>query len=187
MLAAPASDVALPLLTALLITYCPLPFSASASVAPAAKLSSARDWSVHLLAIVTLQFFALHPRPSVIDAFVLLPLCLVSLHTVARYQSPISKSDAKRKLSKEVDLNETSSLTTVSGWKRLTPWNLIPAAWRPHLRTILHTDSSRKIFYFLLINLAYMGVQLGYGVYTNSLGLISDGDLHHLILHVVTR
>lgn len=56
-------------------------------------------------------------------------------------------------------------------------WNLIPRSWKPHFQTILNTDSSRKILYFLLINLGYMGVQMGYGVMTNSLGLISDGKL----------
>ena len=54
--------------------------------------------------------------------------------------------------------------------------SLVPAAWRPHLRTILHTPTSSRIFYFLLLNLCYMAVQMGYGVLTNSLGLISDGE-----------
>lgn len=53
--------------------------------------------------------------------------------------------------------------------------SVVPLTWRPHLLTILHTPTSSRIFYFLLLNLAYMGVQMGYGVLTNSLGLISDG------------
>ena len=44
-----------------------------------------------------------------------------------------------------------------------------------YLNTILSNPESRKIFYFLLVNLAYMFVQMLYGVWTNSLGLISDG------------
>lgn len=48
------------------------------------------------------------------------------------------------------------------------------AAWRAHLSAILLNQASRKIFYFLLLNLSYMFVQLSYGLYTNSLGLISD-------------
>jgi solute carrier family 30 (zinc transporter), member 5/7 len=44
-----------------------------------------------------------------------------------------------------------------------------------YLNTILSNSESRKIFYFLLVNLAYMLVQMLYGVWTNSLGLISDG------------
>ncbi|KLT41244.1 cation efflux protein [Cutaneotrichosporon oleaginosum] len=38
----------------------------------------------------------------------------------------------------------------------------------------MRTPASRRIFGFLCLNLAYMGVQMGYGIATNSLGLISD-------------
>jgi Co/Zn/Cd efflux system component len=43
------------------------------------------------------------------------------------------------------------------------------------LEIIFSSKDSRQIFYFLLLNLSYMFVQLAYGVWTNSLGLISDG------------
>ncbi|RCI05861.1 hypothetical protein CU098_000273 [Rhizopus stolonifer] len=43
------------------------------------------------------------------------------------------------------------------------------------LGIILSNQDSKQIFYFLLLNLSYMFVQLAYGVWTNSLGLISDG------------
>lgn len=43
------------------------------------------------------------------------------------------------------------------------------------LRQILEDSNSRKIFYFLCINLIFTFVELVYGVWTNSLGLISDG------------
>lgn len=43
------------------------------------------------------------------------------------------------------------------------------------LSIILDNQDSKQIFYFLLLNLSYMFVQLAYGVWTNSLGLISDG------------
>jgi len=46
---------------------------------------------------------------------------------------------------------------------------------RAYLKTILSNPESRKIFYFLMLNLFYMVVQVVYGVITNSLGLISDG------------
>ncbi|ORX54548.1 hypothetical protein DM01DRAFT_1335680 [Hesseltinella vesiculosa] len=42
------------------------------------------------------------------------------------------------------------------------------------LAIILDSQDSKQIFYFLLLNLTYMFVQLAYGVWTNSLGLISD-------------
>lgn len=65
------------------------------------------------------------------------------------------------------------NLTTAKhSWSFLS---LVPAGWRPHLQTIISTPTSSRIFYFLLLNLAYMGVQMVYGVFTNSLGLISDG------------
>jgi hypothetical protein len=46
---------------------------------------------------------------------------------------------------------------------------------RSHLKTIMSNPESRRIFYFLVLNLSYMVVQMLYGVWTNSLGLISDG------------
>ncbi|EJD07475.1 cation efflux protein [Fomitiporia mediterranea MF3/22] len=45
---------------------------------------------------------------------------------------------------------------------------------KAYLKTVLANPESRKIFYFLILNLAYMLVQMLYGVWTNSLGLISD-------------
>jgi len=46
---------------------------------------------------------------------------------------------------------------------------------KSYLKTILSNPESRKIFYFLCLNMCYMTVQMLYGVWTNSLGLISDG------------
>ncbi|CAG8702238.1 19755_t:CDS:2, partial [Gigaspora rosea] len=43
-----------------------------------------------------------------------------------------------------------------------------------YIKTIMDNDDSRQIFYFLLLNLSYMIVQIVYGIWTNSLGLISD-------------
>ncbi|CAO3668965.1 unnamed protein product [Umbelopsis vinacea] len=42
------------------------------------------------------------------------------------------------------------------------------------IRIILENQDSETIFYFLLLNLSYMFIQLIYGSITNSLGLISD-------------
>jgi hypothetical protein len=47
---------------------------------------------------------------------------------------------------------------------------------RFYLKTILANPESRKIFYFLILNMWFMLVQMLYGVWTNSLGLISDGE-----------
>lgn len=53
---------------------------------------------------------------------------------------------------------------------------------RSYLKTILANPESRKIFYFLILNMWFMVVQMLYGVWTNSLGLISDGTCHQLSL-----
>ncbi|RPD64317.1 cation efflux protein [Lentinus tigrinus ALCF2SS1-6] len=45
---------------------------------------------------------------------------------------------------------------------------------RAYLKDILSSPESRKIFYFLMLNMGYMMVQMLYGIWTNSLGLISD-------------
>lgn len=47
---------------------------------------------------------------------------------------------------------------------------------RTYLKIIMENSDSRKIFYFLMVNLAYMVVQLLWGFWTNSLGLVSDGE-----------
>jgi solute carrier family 30 (zinc transporter), member 5/7 len=53
-----------------------------------------------------------------------------------------------------------------------------------YLNTILSNPESRKIFYFLVVNMAYMLVQMLYGVWTNSLGLISDGKCLYVSLGI---
>lgn len=57
----------------------------------------------------------------------------------------------------------------------ITPRTPTSRLIRSYLKTILSNPESRKIFYFLLLNMCYMLVQMLYGVWTNSLGLISDG------------
>ncbi|KAH8978072.1 cation efflux protein, partial [Lactarius akahatsu] len=58
-------------------------------------------------------------------------------------------------------------------WKCLTHVPTTQVA-RAHLNTIMSNPESRRIFYFLMLNLTYMMVQMLYGIWTNSLGLISD-------------
>ncbi|KAG0279295.1 putative zinc transporter msc2 [Linnemannia exigua] len=43
-----------------------------------------------------------------------------------------------------------------------------------YIKAILADQDSKQIFYFLCLNLSFMFVQMLYGVWTNSLGLISD-------------
>ncbi|KAH7890677.1 cation efflux protein [Phlebopus sp. FC_14] len=55
-----------------------------------------------------------------------------------------------------------------------TPRAPVSKLLRFYLNSILSDSESRKIFYFLVLNMCYMLVQMLYGVWTNSLGLISD-------------
>ncbi|KAK4305272.1 hypothetical protein Pmani_022831 [Petrolisthes manimaculis] len=51
----------------------------------------------------------------------------------------------------------------------------IPALVTSTLSLILADRNSRTIFYFLCVNLCFTFVEFAYGMWTNSLGLISDG------------
>ena len=48
-----------------------------------------------------------------------------------------------------------------------------------YIRTILTNRATRNVFFYLLLNLSFTGVEILYGMWTNSLGLIGDG-LHML-------
>jgi len=66
----------------------------------------------------------------------------------------------------------TYGFQALGGAPRLTN-----SRWISELKTILRNPESRKIFYFLMLNVSYMLIQMLYGIWTNSLGLISDGEL----------
>lgn len=57
-----------------------------------------------------------------------------------------------------------------SGWRGIAPFARI-ASW---IKSILADKTSRNIFCFLLLNLVFAFLELFYGMWTNSLGLISD-------------
>jgi len=57
-----------------------------------------------------------------------------------------------------------------SGWKGIGPIGKL-ASW---MKNILSDKTSRNIFCFLLLNLVFAFLELFYGMWTNSLGLISD-------------
>lgn len=58
--------------------------------------------------------------------------------------------------------------------------NVVPSRFtaiesgRYYINEIMREKESRDIFYFLLLNLSFMIIQMVYGIWTNSLGLISD-------------
>ncbi|KAK4687231.1 solute carrier family 30 (zinc transporter), member 5/7, partial [Tremellales sp. Uapishka_1] len=118
---------------------------------------------VVLLAVPILQFFAFHPASSVVDILIYAPLSCIS---IALHSPSPAVADPRAR--------EWSFPTSQKPLTQRSPTGFVPSKWRPHLQTILNTPASSKIFYFLLLNLAYMGVQMVYGMWTNSLGLISD-------------
>lgn len=56
-----------------------------------------------------------------------------------------------------------------------------------YMKVILENQDSRQIFFFLLLNLSYMFVQMTYGIWTNSLGLISDCRYQGMLVWGVKR
>lgn len=76
------------------------------------------------------------------------------------------------------DVRFAVSSSSMSTAAKSTPFVERFATFFRHLRstikTILDTPESRQIYFFLCLNLAFMFVQMLYGIWTNSLGLISD-------------
>jgi zinc transporter 5/7 len=157
-------------LVMILLGQClPLPYLSSGNRI-SSTLVSTRDHLFLLLGTAAIQSFALPPALSLVDGLFILPAVISSIFM---FSTNTTRKDNSA---------WTMPSTTASGyWSALS---LLPPTWRPHLQTILRTPTSSKIFYFLLLNLAYMGVQMVYGVWTNSLGLISDGECHVLLLNV---
>ncbi|ODN87143.1 hypothetical protein L198_07146 [Cryptococcus wingfieldii CBS 7118] len=147
---------------AFLVPYIPFSFSASSPSPSSIHLKSSRDKSIFLAILPLLQFFALHPMPTAIDVLALLPLAVISVWSVG---TPKAQSEGTWSFPNQALSTARTKYSFLS---------ILPPKWRPHFQTIMSSPTSSKIFYFLLLNLAYMGVQMVYGVFTNSLGLISD-------------
>lgn len=150
------------LMILLLSRYLPLP-SLTSGNRITSSLSSIRDHLFFLVGTAAVQSFAFPPALALIDGMLILPAVILAVFLYSSSPSAASEPAAWNFPTK-----------TASGyWSAMS---LLPPTWRPHLQTILRTPTSSKIFFFLLLNLAYMGVQMAYGVLTNSLGLISDGE-----------
>jgi len=67
-------------------------------------------------------------------------------------------------------MTNMDELKKPSGWKGIAPLSRI-VTW---IKDILSDKTSRNIFCFLLLNLVFAFLELFYGMWTNSLGLISD-------------
>ncbi|ADV25115.1 cation antiporter [Cryptococcus gattii E566] len=149
---------------AFLVSNIPLSFCQKSPSSAGLLLKTWRDKVTFLISIPILQFFALHPIPTTVDVVILLPLSVFGIWAV-------SVANAQPEVAPLWTFPSHNLTTAKYSWSFLS---LVPAGWRPHLQTIISTPTSSRIFYFLLLNLAYMGVQMVYGVFTNSLGLISD-------------
>lgn len=89
-------------------------------------------------------------------------------------------------------MTNMDELKQPSGWRRIVTLTRI-VSW---MKSILSDKTSRNIFCFLMLNLVFAFLELFYGMWTNSLGLISDSFhmffdctalLTGLIATVITR
>ena len=101
----------------------------------------------------------------------------VALRSVLRY-SPVYFTSWYRTHSYQSGSKLAASMPPGTEATMLTDAVMYTVATFAQLRGIvsgiLANPDSRRIFQFLCLNLAFMGVQLVWGVWTNSLGLISD-------------
>ena len=110
---------------------------------------------VLLVSAVALNIFNGKPRA---DSRVIWPLYLASLISDPSFET-IAKHTA------------LLSLFLVVGPKAtFNSWNSI----KKFLTESYREETSRKMLYFLIINLVFMFVELAYGLFSNSLGLITD-------------
>jgi len=59
--------------------------------------------------------------------------------------------------------------------KRVSPLAAVVKTAQSFVRTVVHSKSTRNVFFYLLINVSFASVEVVYGLITNSLGLIGDG------------
>lgn len=136
----------------------------------------AHGWPIAVLASFAIGFvgFGYKPLWSQIAVALLVGQALRTIlknspdHISSRFSSSPSKdaNHSSVSISKSSDVSALQELvdSLTSG----------VAATRRTVKVILANPDSRKIFQFLMLNFAFMGVQLLWGVWTNSLGLISD-------------
>ncbi|KAG8768216.1 putative zinc transporter msc2 [Ceratobasidium sp. 428] len=122
-----------------------------------------------ILILATAMF--LHSSLNTVDSRpAVLPLLIVFVMGLILFRSSPGWADFGVAGLMTYGASHTRTLLTSDGEKPQPTSRLL----RSYLKTILANPESRKIFYFLMLNLCYMLVQMLYGVWTNSLGLISD-------------
>ncbi|KAJ3365624.1 putative zinc transporter msc2 [Allomyces javanicus] len=146
----------------------PAPRSGSESAVQARMVY--RGW---LLAVGTAACLgALHAVPSIFE------LGGIALFYHAVYYLSLAAPRRARSAATEVGmLSRGASLSApllMAGIDAPGFTTQVAVLWRTYVGPVWQSKDSRAIFIFLNINLAYMVIQLLYGVWTNSLGLISD-------------
>ncbi|GAA5914613.1 hypothetical protein JCM6882_001217 [Rhodosporidiobolus microsporus] len=96
---------------------------------------------------------------------------LIAWNAISHILSTDPRSSSVSVSSSSASVATSSSTKTVPLFTRLSTFY---RHLRATVKTILASPESRRIYFFLCLNLAFMFVQMAYGIWTNSLGLISD-------------
>lgn len=133
-------------------------------------------WSMAVLAAMLIGFAAFGINVSLVQACAAVAVFL-ALRSVLRH-SPVYFTSWYRSQAYQAGSQLAASMPPGTEATPLTDVVVHTIAALAQLRAIiaeiLRVPDSRRIFQFLCLNLAFMGVQLVWGVWTNSLGLISD-------------
>lgn len=138
----------------------------------------AHAWPMVVVASIAIGFGVFSINVSLVQ--LVAAVCVgFALHTVLK-RSPLYLTSWYRNRAYSTTLDEQRMATAVPGSDstaiseavHLLYHTLVQLRWM--IKQILANSNSRRIFLFLCLNLAFMGVQMLWGVWTNSLGLISD-------------
>lgn len=140
--------------------------------------NAAHAWPMAIVAVMAIGFgvFSINLGWTQLLA----GLCVgFALHMVLK-RSPLFLTSWYRNRAYSTSVEEQRMATQVAGSDTTAISEAMQLSYqvavqlRAMIRAILANSDSRRIFLFLCLNLAFMGVQMLWGVWTNSLGLISD-------------
>ncbi|KAJ9126664.1 hypothetical protein QFC24_001694 [Naganishia onofrii] len=127
-----------------------------------------------ILGLMTMSVPQQAPSPSDLGFVMLSYLAITFAPSDFRHANPLTRVNPRAVNVSEAYAAAANPSTVMKATSTSGLHQLLPASLRSVLKDVLRSPESSKIFYFLLLNLAYMFVQLMWGVWTNSLGLISD-------------
>ena len=139
---------------------------------------AAHAWPMAIVAALAIGFGVFSINVS--WAQLIAALCVgFALHTVLK-RSPLYLTSWYRNRAYNTTVEAQRMATHISGSEGTALseaaqlFYQIAMQLRWMIQAILKNGDSRRIFIFLCLNLAFMGVQMLWGIWTNSLGLISD-------------